>query len=227
MSKLFFIAACVAVFISASVWALAAETPRYNVLWIVVDDLNTDLNCYGQSLVHSPNIDKLASRGVRFERAYTQYALCNPSRSSFISGYLPDRTRVIEQDVFAREALPDGIFLPQLFRNSGYFTAAAGKIHHGGKHIDRPSWDSYEDPPATDPQQAAAQKERSGNPDRTPRWVRLDGPDEKTQDGANTRTITRLLQEKSQAKQPFFLALGLHKPHVPWKIGRASCRERE
>jgi uncharacterized sulfatase len=137
-----------------------AEAPKYNVLWIVVDDLNTDLNCYGQSLVHSPNIDKLAARGVRFERAYAQYALCNPSRFSFLSGYRPDRTRVIEQDIRARDALPDAIFLPQLFRNSGYFTAAAGKIHHGGKHIDRPSWDSYEDAKGTDPQQAAAGEER-------------------------------------------------------------------
>src|SRR5262245_16906691 len=87
--------------------ASAADPPRYNVMWIIVDDLNTDLNCYGQPLVRSPNIDKLASRGVRFDRAYCQYALCNPSRSSFISGYGPDRTRVIEQEPLARDALPN------------------------------------------------------------------------------------------------------------------------
>src|SRR6185503_1805435 len=101
--------------LSLGSFANAADPPKRNVLWIVVDDLNTDLNCYGQSLVHSPNIDKLATRGVRFDRAYTQYALCNPSRSSFLSGYSPDRTRVIEQDVVARDALPDAVFLPQLF----------------------------------------------------------------------------------------------------------------
>jgi uncharacterized sulfatase len=196
--------------------APAADTARYNVLWIVVDDLNTDLGCYGQSIVDTPNIDKLAARGVRFDRAYCQYALCNPSRSSFLSGYGPDRTRVLEQEPRARDALPDAVFLPQLFKNNGYFTAAAGKIHHGGRHIDRPSWNSYEDNPGTDPQIAAAAKERNGNPDRSPKWWRLDGPDEKTQDGTNTRTITRLLEEKSKDSKPFFLALGIHKPHVPW-----------
>jgi uncharacterized sulfatase len=194
----------------------AAQTPRYNVLWIIADDLNTDLGCYGQSLVRSPNTDKLAARGVRFDRAYCQYALCNPSRSSFLSGYSPDRTRVIEQDVVARDALPNAVFLPQLFRQKGYSVAAAGKIHHPGKHIDRPSWDFYQDNQGTDAQELAAHRERNGNPDRTPRWKQLDGPDENTQDGTNTRTILRLLDEKSRGSQPFFLALGLHKPHVPW-----------
>ncbi|HMC10974.1 MAG TPA: sulfatase-like hydrolase/transferase, partial [Pirellulaceae bacterium] len=184
----------------------ATAAPPYNVLWIVVDDLNTDLSCYGQSLVRSPNIDKLAARGVRFDRAYCQYALCNPSRSSFLSGYRPDRTRVIEQDVVAREALPNAIFLPQLFRTSGYFTAAAGKIHHPGKHIDRPSWDSYEDRPGEDPQEAAALQERNGNADRSPKWWPLDGPDEKTQDGGNARTIAKFLDQKSKGQQTFFLA---------------------
>lgn len=211
---------CFAALFLSAVVAGAAEGPRYNVLWIVVDDLNTDLGCYGQSFVHSPNIDRLAARGIRFDRAYAQYALCNPSRSSFLSGYRPDRTRVIEQEIVARDALPNATFLPQLFRQSGYFAAAAGKIHHGGKHIDRASWDFYEDLQPSDPQQLAAQKERNGNPDRTPKFVRLDGPDEKTQDGVNTGRIVGFLEEKSKGKQPFFLALGLHKPHVPWTAPR-------
>ena len=202
----------------------AADSSRPNVLWIIVDDLNTDLSCYGQPLVHSPNIDKLAARGIRFDRAYCQYALCNPSRSSFLSGYRPDRTRVVEQDVLAREALPNAVFLPGLFKQNGYFfTAAAGKIHHGGKHIDRPSWDFYTDDEGTDPQQAAAKKHQRQRRPHTACWAKLDGPDENTQDGTNTRTITRLLEEKSRASQPFFLALGLHKPHVPW-TARAHVR---
>lgn len=203
--------------ISGVGFARSADAPkRLNVMLIVVDDLNADLNCYGQPIVHTPNVDRLAARGVRFERAYAQYALCNPSRSSFLSGFAPDRTGVIEQDVMARKALPDAVFLPQLFRNNGYFTAAAGKLHHGGKHIDRPSWDVYQDATSEDKQEIAGRDERQGNPDRTPRWWPIDGPDSKMQDGLNTSTILKQLDEKSRQDKPFFLALGLHKPHVPW-----------
>ncbi len=204
--------------------SLAAADPdarsRYNVVWIVADDLNTDVGCYGQPLAHTPNIDRLAALGVRFDRAYAQYALCNPSRSSFLSGYFPDRTGVIEQEGHARQALPDAVFLPQCFRNHGYFVAAAGKIHHGGKNIDRPSWDSYEDDKGTDPQELAAVKNRSGSEDRTPRWAPLDSDGRATQDGVNTRKIVGFIEEKAHQPAPFFLALGLHRPHVPWTAPR-------
>jgi iduronate 2-sulfatase len=201
---------------------LAAAEPerRYNVVWIIADDLNTDIGCYGQPLAQTPNIDRLAARGVRFDRAYAQYALCNPSRSSFLSGYFPNRTGVIEQDVQARQALPDAVFLPQCFRNHGYFVAAAGKIHHGGKHIDRPSWDDYSDDKGSDPQETAAAAFRKGTEDRTPKWAPLDGDGSKTQDGVNTRKIVGLIEAKSRQPVPFFLALGLHRPHVPWSAPR-------
>jgi iduronate 2-sulfatase len=208
-------------FVALSAGLAAAEPrPRYNVVWIVADDLNTDVGCCGQSLARTPNIDRLAARGVRFDRAYAQYALCNPSRSSFLSGYLPDRTGVIEQDVHARKALPDAVFLPQCFRIAGYFAAAAGKIHHGGKHIDRGSWDSYEDDKGSDPQEAAAAALRRGNEDRSPRWLPQDGDGSSTQDGVNTRTIERLIEARSRQANPFFLALGLHRPHLPWTAPR-------
>jgi uncharacterized sulfatase len=195
--------------------------PRYNVLWIVVDDLNADVGCYGQPIVSTPNLDRLSTRGVRFDRAYAQYALCNPSRSSFISGYMPDRTRVLEQNGTARDALPDATFLPQLFRKAGYTTIGAGKIHHGsGKNVDRASWDSYEDAEGTNEQQRAAEKDRRGNPDRSPQWAAIDGDGRDTNDGVNTATIASLIEEKSSKDKPFFLALGLHKPHVPWTAPR-------
>jgi uncharacterized sulfatase len=205
--------------LSASL-AAAEPQPRYNVVWIVADDLNTDVACCGQPLAHTPNIDRLAARGVRFDRAYAQYALCNPSRSSFLSGYFPDRTGVIEQEGHARTALPDAVFLPQCFRNGGYFAAAAGKIHHPGKNIDRGSWDSYEDARGSDPQEAAAVAQRSGTEDRTPRWAPLDSDGSMTQDGVNTRTIERLIEEQTEQARPFFLALGLHRPHLPWAAPR-------
>lgn len=196
--------------------APAAETPRPNVLWIISDDLDADIGCYGQGIVSTPNIDRLAARGVRFDRAYCQYALCNPSRSSFLSGYGPDKTKVIDQEFRARDALPDAVFLPQLFRQNGYFTAAAGKIHHGSKaNLDPRSWDEYDDNAGTDPGERAAAKERSGNPDRSPKWMPLPNEGEQTSDGTNTVKVVGYLNDASR-ERPFFLALGLHKPHVPW-----------
>ena len=195
--------------------SLAEAAPRYNVLWLVVDDLNTDINCYGQPIAQTPNIDRLAARGVRFDRAFCQYALCNPSRSSFISGLYPDGTGVIDQEGKARKNLPDAVFLPQLFRQNGYSTDARGKIHHGS-NVDEASWDSYDDGKGNDPQELAEAKFRRGSADRQPRWAVLEGEGEKAADGQHSASIEQILDERSKSDKPFFVALGLHKPHVPW-----------
>src|ERR1044071_7865696 len=136
----------------------AAETAtnRPNVLFIVVDDLNTELGCYGNSVVKSPNVDRLAARGVRFDRAYCQYPLCNPSRSSFLSGRRPETTGIYDLPIPPRQVMPDAIMLPQLFRTNGYFTAGAGKIYHSMKTNDPKSWDAYEDGAGDDPGEKAA-----------------------------------------------------------------------
>ena len=107
-----------------------------NVLFFAVDDLNNHVGTYGHP-VKSPNIDRLAASGVRFDRAYCQYPLCNPSRTSFLTGMRPPRTKVTGNTTWFRETMPDVVTLPQHFRENGYYTAMAGKIFHDGLNDDK------------------------------------------------------------------------------------------
>jgi iduronate 2-sulfatase len=199
--------------------APAGEKRKLNVLFIVADDLNTDLGCYGHAAVKSPNIDRLAARAVRFQRAYCQYALCAPSRWSFLSGLRPETTGIFEFKTLLRERIADVVFLPQLFRQAGYFTAGMGKVFHDQRQSDaRTSWDFYQDRMGDDTQEAAAVKKRYSYAQgkRPFEWTRLDGNGESTRDGLTARGIARFMEEKAKQGKPFFVAAGFHNPHLPW-----------
>jgi uncharacterized sulfatase len=191
-----------------------------NVLFIVVDDLNTVLGCYADPVVKSPHIDRLAARGVRFDRAYCQYPLCNPSRVSFLSGRRPETSGVYTLNIAPRTALPDAVMLPQFFRDLGHYTAGVGKVYHSIRMSDERSWDLYDDRATDDPEEKAAIESRygasGGDGDGRPAAHPLNSDGARTRDGRNVRTVLRLMEEQAAAGKPFFLAAGFHKPHLPW-----------
>jgi iduronate 2-sulfatase len=108
--------------------AAGADAKRPNVLFLISDDLNNLLGCYGDRLAKTPNIDRLASRGVLFERAYCAFPLCGPSRNSMLTGLYPNSTGILANEQIFRQTIPSQVSLPQAFRRSGYFAARIGKL---------------------------------------------------------------------------------------------------
>ena len=195
-----------------------------DVLFIISDDLNNGLGAYGHPLVRTPHFDRLAARGVRFDRAYCQYPLCNPSRSSFMTGRRPDTTGVVENQTNFRKALPDTLTSAQFFRKQGYAAVRIGKIFHygvpaqiGTDGVDDPaSWDRVINPRGREKDDEAkvinytpANKNIGG----ALTWYHSDGPDEEHTDGKIATEAIRILNEKRD--RPLFLAVGFFRPHVP------------
>ncbi|QDU88877.1 Choline-sulfatase [Pirellulimonas nuda] len=205
----------------------APDGRKPNVLFLVSDDLRPELGCYGNQIIQSPNIDRLASRSVVFDRAYCQQAVCSPSRTSVLTGARPDTTRVWDLTTHFRKALPDVVTLPQHFKEHGYVTVGLGKIYHGGLD-DTASWSA---PPkergapasrATGPRRPAPpapQPVRSGG--RGPAFRASDDPPNSGGEGALADEAIAALRRLKEASQPFFLAVGFRKPHLPFVSPKA------
>ncbi|MFV2069492.1 MAG: sulfatase, partial [Pirellulales bacterium] len=195
-----------------------------NVLLIVTDDMDTHLGCYGHPEIDTPSIDRLAQRGMRFDRAYCQVALCNPSRVSFLSGLSPDKTGVHTLGTPTRQFLGDAVMLPETFRKKGYFTAQSGKIFHTGEgHEDPRSWNvEYREFGKRPPMEEIL---RSGHPKgpikHTSDWAQLKTPDAETPDGIVARRAARLIEQSVAEEKSFFLGVGFRRPHAPYAAPKA------
>jgi iduronate 2-sulfatase len=207
----------------------AAERPH--VLLICIDDLKPLLGCYGDRTVRSPNIDRLAARGVLFEAAYCNQAVCAPSRNALLAGLRPQTLGIYDLATNFRKAVPDAVTLPQYFKNHGYRTEGLGKIFHvgHGNSEDPRSWSvphfqaksiGY----ALKENQAELTREgalfENKNPSNLPRgaaYEKADVSDNTYGDGkVADEAIKRLHAAKGKSNEPFFLAVGLLKPHLPF-----------
>ena len=219
-----------------------AASKRPNVLFIAVDDLRPELGCYGARHIRTPNIDRLAASGVLFTRAYCQSAVCNPSRASLMTGLRPDTLRVWDLSTDFRRTTPDAVTLPQRFMAGGYHTAAIGKIYHN-TIPDPASWSEpklHADGFPFDPdavyageeelawleqrkQQIVAAGREERHVDRLGEWYLKaaateapDVPDSAYFDGVQTELALEKLAELSGGQNPFFLAVGYYRPHLPF-----------
>ena len=209
---------------------------RPNILFIAVDDLRPELSCYGSKLAVTPNIDKLARRGRLFERAYCQQAICHPSRTSLLTGTRPDTNGITHNYVNFRDLNPDMLTLPRHFRDLGYQTFNYGKIFHRANDDIEQSWSGkpiFKGLDLPKPvgfalpenlkrrnQQFKEMFARYGEAAKRglasgPAYESADVPDTTYRDGHNTAgAIAHLKRFAETPDQPFFLALGLYKPHL-------------
>jgi len=201
----------------------------YNVLFIAVDDMRTELNCYGAEHIHSPNIDRLARQGIQFNSAFVQQSICMASRASLMSGYRPEQKGIYTGES-VKDLLPGVVTLNKLFAQNGYETSAFGKIYHYKSDQLEQFGDNFMDPMdkwagrgyLSD--EAIEQMhyneshpvEGRNHPDRGPAFEWADVPDSAYIDGYNTEYALRKLDNYKKEGKPFFMAVGFHKPHLPF-----------
>ncbi|NDB76848.1 MAG: DUF229 domain-containing protein, partial [Verrucomicrobia bacterium] len=231
-------------FLSFSALAVAPTKP--NVLFIAVDDLRPEMGCYGNKVVKTPNLDRLAARGMLFNHAYCQQAVCSPSRSSLLTGRRPDATKVWDLETHFRVALPNTITLPQHFKANGYHCAGLSKIYHvgfeDGRSWSEPHWYPKGQSVDTDPVDwtkrivtkhptSVEEYSKGTSPeDNDKPGVRANGKagkrgpafevspkaDDQLPDGATAAEAVKRLHDLKAKGKPFFLAVGFLKPHLPF-----------
>ncbi|MBC9798029.1 sulfatase [Sinomicrobium sp. FJxs] len=201
------------------------STVKKNILFIAVDDLRPELGCYGAAYMKTPNIDKLARRGMLFENAYCQQAVCAPSRNSIMTGLRPDAMNIYDLGTFFRTTAPDVVTLPQQFKDHGYTSEVVGKIYHmgHGNQDDELSWSV----PSWDYKREVENLKRVRRGDTTrleSDFPRLDGkhlpyyksgaPEAQMTDAIIARIAIERIRELKD--KPFFMAVGFKNPHLPF-----------
>lgn len=205
---------------------------KMNVLFIISDDLRNEMGCYGSKIAKTPNLDHLASEGIRFDRAYCQFPLCNPSRSSMLTGLKPTSVGVLGNRDWFGATHPGLVSLPRYFKDHGYVTLRAGKIFHGGID-DADAWtvggrERYfgQGATATVPHRDSEKRiadSKGSRPltktERSDRWIVLSGNGEENGDYRHAdRTIEYLREYKDET---FFIGCGFSKPHSPLEAPQA------
>lgn len=216
----------------ASMFAVAATAAeKFNVLFFAVDDLRPELGCYGNKILKSPNIDALAARGLVFNRAYCQQAVCSPSRTSLLTGRRPDTTKVYDLETHFRDTIPDVVTLPQYFMQNGYHSQGLSKLYHGSLD-DQKSWSVPHWNPTTPGYGPVGEKlfsqlvkeNREAVKKGKPKIDKIKGlpyeapevADNALKDGETADKAIERLREFKNSNKPFFLGVGFIKPHLPF-----------
>ena len=206
---------------------LTAADKQPNVLFLISDDLNNMLGCYGDPKARTPNIDRLAARGVRFDRSYCTFPLCGPSRNSMLTGLYPNSTGILTNSQIFRQSIPSQHSLSQVFRLSGYFAARIGKLYHynvpnsigTNGHDDPGSWELELNPAGVDrlehhPDIFTLTPGQFGG---TLSWFASPKSDQYHTDGLMAEDAQWVLERCAKRKdRPFFLAVGFFRPHTPY-----------
>jgi iduronate 2-sulfatase len=205
--------------------ATARATTTLNVLLIISDDLRDTLHCYGNATIKSPNIDRLAARGVLFDHAYVQYPVCNPSRTSFLTGLRSEQTHVVDNRTMFRTQLPDVVTLPQLLRKNGWHTASFGKVFHVGEVIGEiregwmdvgKSWDEGKMFLPTAAGHKIDGRNMTGGKLPWCNWGAMAGTDDDQPDGQTARHSIETIEKYTAGGTPWMVAAGFHRPHDPF-----------